>query len=150
MQISAGKYDEAIAICRQLLAADPNAYPPLPSLLARALVQKGELSEAIALHERVARLPDGGRGNHGWLGYAYAVAGRRAEAERLASANPEFPARQVPIYAGLGDKDRVFDALERMAAAKEPRVGIYLTYPELALIRDDPRTAALRKKLRLP
>jgi len=149
VQISAGRYDEAIANCRRMLAAAPDDYPPLPSLLARALVQKRELAEAIALHEQVARL-DEGKGNYGWLGYAYAVAGRTAEAERLAAENPGFPARQVPIYAGLGDKDRAFEALERMLAAREPRVGIYLTYPELAVLRDDPRAAALRQKLRLP
>jgi eukaryotic-like serine/threonine-protein kinase len=149
VQISAGRYDEAIANCRHMLAMAPDAYPPLPSLLARALVQKGELAEAIAMHEQVVRL-ENGAGNYGWLGYAYARAGRRAEAEQLAQASADYPARQAPIYAGLGDKDRVFEALERMVAAREPRVGIYLTYPELSIIRDDPRLRTLRHRLRLP
>jgi hypothetical protein len=36
-----------------------------------------------------------------------------------------------------------------MNAEKHPLVGIYLTYPELAFIRDDPRMQALRRKLGL-
>ena len=37
-----------------------------------------------------------------------------------------------------------------MAAEEDPRVGIYLTYPELAFLRGDPRLAAFRRKLNLP
>ena len=33
---------------------------------------------------------------------------------------------------------------------EDPRVGIYLTYPELAFLRNDPRLAAFRRKLNLP
>lgn len=149
VQISAGRYDAAIANVREMLVAQPDEYPPLPSLLARALLQTGQVTEAIALHEGVAQ-QERGEGNQGWLGYAYAIAGRRAEAERLADANVNFPARQAPIYGGLGEKDRAFDALERMAATKDPRVGAFLTYPELAVTRGDPRADALRKKLGFP
>jgi hypothetical protein len=41
----------------------------------------------------------------------------------------------------------VFQALEKMAEAQDPRVGTYLTYPELALVRADPRLEAFRRKL---
>ena len=77
-------------------------------------------------------------------------AGRRAEAERLAAANREFPFREAIIYAALGDKDRSFEALERMAVNEPQRLGLTLMFPEIATLRDDPRYAALRKKLRLP
>jgi hypothetical protein len=61
----------------------------------------------------------------------------------------DFPAALVLISAGLGDKDRAFAALERMATEKDPRVGIYLTYPELALLHNDPRMATIRSNLGL-
>jgi hypothetical protein len=77
------------------------------------------------------------------------VTGRRAEAETLAAKSTNFPNRLAFIYAGLGDKDRVFEALEAMAARKDPRVQVYLGYPEMALIRNDPRLAAFRKKVGL-
>jgi hypothetical protein len=43
----------------------------------------------------------------------------------------------------------VFQALERMADRGDPRLVNYLGYPELAFMRDDPRWAALRKKMGL-
>ena len=76
--------------------------------------------------------------------------GKREEAGTLLSAHPDWPNQHVLIYAGLGDKDRVFEALDRMLAAKDQRVRTYLTYPELALIRGDPRLKTFRKKAGLP
>jgi hypothetical protein len=54
------------------------------------------------------------------------------------------------IYAGLGDKDHAFEALERLAALNPRRTGAYLTRPELARLQGDPRMAALRARLGLP
>jgi hypothetical protein len=90
-----------------------------------------------------------GEGSHNFLGYFYGVTGRRAEAEAIAVRHKDFPARLALIYAGLGDADRVFEALEGMNAEKHPLVGIYLTYPELAFIRDDPRMQVFQRKLDL-
>jgi hypothetical protein len=86
----------------------------------------------------------------GYLGYAYARAGRREEAEKLAAALSPNPFLQVLIFAGLGDKDRTFQALDRFASQGPVRVGRALTFPELALLRGDPRLTALRKKVGLP
>ena len=57
---------------------------------------------------------------------------------------------QVLIFAGLGDKDRTLEALNRMAALGPQRVGLYLAYPELALLRGDPRLKVFRMKVGLP
>ena len=76
----------------------------------RALLQKGRVADAIRWMERQ------GAGAEGYLGYAYAISGRRAEAEALAARNHEFPQRQAMIYSGLGDRDHAFEALERLAA----------------------------------
>ena len=76
-------------------------------------------------------------------------AGRREEAEQLAAALPN-PHQQALIFAGFGDKDRTFEALGRMAVQGPVRIGRALTYPELALLRGDPRLKALRKKVGLP
>ena len=66
------------------------------------------------------------------------------------AANADSPQILVLIYAGLGDKDRAFDALERMAAEGPGRIGQYLTYPELASLRGDPRLKTLRRSVGLP
>jgi TolB-like protein/DNA-binding winged helix-turn-helix (wHTH) protein len=143
VQISAGQYDRAIENCDRVLAVDP-AFPFVAAWRMRALLHKGRLTEAIAWMEGQ------GRGAEGYLGYAYAVAGRRAEAQALAAQNTGYPQRQAMIYAGLGDADHAFEALERLAAINPRRTGAYLTRPELVRLRGDPRMAALRTRLGLP
>ena len=54
------------------------------------------------------------------------------------------------IYAGLGDRDGTFHALDRMTELGPGRVGLTLSLPELSFIRDDPRVKALKKRAGLP
>jgi tetratricopeptide (TPR) repeat protein len=142
VQVSAGQYEQSIELGRRVLAAGSN-HPHARQVFARALFHKGERAEAI---ERLEQL---GPGSHNFLGCFYGLTGRRAEADALAAKHKDFPARLVMIYAGLGDADRTFAALEGMNAAGHPLVGIYLTYPELAWLRKDPRMNAFRQKLGL-
>lgn len=86
----------------------------------------------------------------GYLGYAYGRAGRREDAENLASAVSTNPFQQALTFAGLGDKDRTLQALERIASLGPVRIGRGLMYPEFALVSGDPRVKALRKKVGLP
>ncbi len=143
--MGAGRFDEAIENCRPLVAQDPPFYLA-DQVLARALVQKGRFAEAIPMLEKQVK----GDINTHHLGYAYAMAGRRAEAEALAARNANSPVRRAIIYAGLRDKDRTLEALEEMAQIKEPRAMTYTVDPELAFLRDDPQFKAFRRKLGLP
>ena len=87
----------------------------------------------------------------GTLGYAYALAGRRADAEKLAASAPSInPFNRALTFAGLGDKDRTFEALDQAAAGGPFRIGRALSFPEFALLHGDPRVRALRKKVGLP
>jgi TolB-like protein/DNA-binding winged helix-turn-helix (wHTH) protein len=141
--MSAGRYDEVLDNCNHILLIHPNDNGA-EQLLARVMLQKGRLNEATAIFEKQDQA---GIGSPGFLGYAYAKAGRSDDAEKVAARYPKWPWVQVFVYAGLGDKDRAFAALEKMAAMHDPRVGGYLTYPELALLRGDPRLTAFRQKL---
>jgi hypothetical protein len=102
---------------------------------------QGQIGEAVQIL-KTARLPR-------WLAYAYARAGRRTDAENLTTI-PGGMLLRVLIYAGLGDKDRTLQALDRMSALGPVRLGRALTFPELAFLRGDPRVKALRKKVGLP
>src|SRR5438105_15712450 len=112
--------------------------------MARALLQKGEMAEAIRMLETQ------GVWSAGYLGFAYGVRGERRRAEALAVENASCPARTVLIYAGLGDRVRAYHALEAMAKAGDPRVGMYYNSPELRLLHRDSDTAAVLKRLGLP
>ncbi len=149
VQISAGLYDSALDNCRRALAIDPKVFGATGHC-EQALLHKGEVAEAIALMEKsiaeTPQLKEGGGRGYGYLGYAYAITGRRAEAEVQAAKNAGLPHQQATIYGGLGDKDRAFAAIEELAAVNPHRALSWLPRPELALLRGDPRVAALRKK----
>src|SRR5262249_44060180 len=142
--IAAGRYDEAAEQCMKLPADSPTR----STWLARVRLGQGRIQEAIQI--LVDGIEQGAAGPiKGYLGYAYGRAGRRDEAETLAAADqPLF--QQALTFAGLGDKERTLDALERMARFGPVRLGRDLTYPEFDLVRGDPRLKALRKKLGLP
>lgn len=135
-----GRYDEAATHCQRLATGT--------QCLARVRSGQERFGEAIQLlanHPAISRNPQ----TRGFLGYAYARSGRRAEAEAMVAASAHAN-EQALIFAGLGDKDRTFEALDRMTALGAQRVGLYLHYPELALLRGDPRLATLRHKIGLP
>ena len=137
-----GSYDEIIANAERNLASDPDDYSS-QQLMARALVQKGHVTEGAAIFEKL----DGG--SEAFLGYAYAKLGRRADAEQIIQRHPDFPWIEAIVSGGLGDKDRAVEGLEKMVTASDPRVGIYLSMPELAVLRGDPRTVKIRAELGL-
>jgi hypothetical protein len=83
------------------------------------------------------------------LGYAYALAGRREDAEKIAALAP-LPIEQAAIFVALGDKDQAFEALDRAIPLGPVRIGRDLTWPEFAPLRGDPRLKTLRQKLGLP
>jgi TolB-like protein len=131
---SAGRLEEAIAHC-----AKP---------CTRGMILQGKARDAIPiLEERFkGRLDMSGTGD---LGYAYAVAGRRDDAEKVAAIQPR-PLPQATIFIGLGDKDRAFEALDRAIPLGPVRVGRNLRYPEFAPLRGDPRLKQLKNKMGLP
>jgi tetratricopeptide (TPR) repeat protein len=141
--IEAGQYDKAIENCRWILQHDP-AFPFVDVWLSRALYLSGRFDEA----EKVLR--GAPPQFFGYLGYLLAVSGRREEAAALAAKNPDAASRNMLIYAGLGDKDRAFEALSRTAEINWWRAATWMRRPEMALLRGDPRIAALKKQLRLP
>jgi adenylate cyclase len=129
--ISAGRYEEAASHCAG--AAE---------CLGRAWLGLGRINEAIQILST--------RENPRYLGYAYGRAGRREEAEKLAASVAPNAFSQALIYAGLGDKDRTLEALDRVSGLGAARIGRALNSPEFALLRGDPRATALRKRVGLP
>jgi tetratricopeptide (TPR) repeat protein len=145
VQFYIGRYGEAINTLQRIRAVDPD-FPWIDWLLARALTFAGRPAEALAVYQEPSGMPPGTE----WDAHAYVMAGRRDEAERLADKHQNYPHRRAIIYAALGDKDRTFEALDRLAELEPHRVVDLLAYPELAGLRGDPRFVALRRKFNLP
>jgi tetratricopeptide (TPR) repeat protein len=142
IQVDSRQYDDAIESLEWVLAQDPR-FPFAEAQLGRALLLRGRTQEALAVFEKQP-------GNWGIRGYAYAVTGRRAEAEALAAGHPDLPGRQMQVYAGLGDKDRTFEALNRLAEINWWLAAYLMQRPEMEFVRDDPRMTEVRRTLRLP
>jgi adenylate cyclase len=143
--IITGRYEEAAAHCANE-----------PECMARVRLGQGRIDEAIQIlykFNNPAVENEFGRKDlvrPRYLGYAYARAGRRADAEKIAVEVAPNAYSEALIYAGLGDKDRTFGALNRVAQLGSVRVGQALNAPEFALLRSDLRTKVLRKRVGLP
>lgn len=143
--LAAGRYDEAASQCEKASSDDPVRN----ECVGRARTQQGRIGEAIPLLTNSAN-------NWGYLAYAFARAGRRAEAEKLMTDAPAlYPHNRGPFqyalaYAGLGEKQQTEAQLDLMANLGPVRLGRTLAYPEFALVRGDPRVRALREKIGLP
>jgi tetratricopeptide (TPR) repeat protein len=140
--LSLGTYDEAAVYCGRLPAEEPFRI----QCMGRAKLGEGKIAEAVKLFASdpaLSRNPQA----RGFLGHALARSGRHDEAESMA-AGSSYANEQALIYAGLGDKDRTFDALERMTTVGTQRMGRYLSFPELAFLRNDSRWQTLRQNVR--
>jgi serine/threonine-protein kinase len=140
--VDSERYDEAIQSGKWVTARDPT-FPYAEKIVGRALVLSGKHQEALTIFQNNPK-------EWAMLGYVYAAMGRREEAEAIAAAHPDVPGRLMLVYAGLGDKDRAFAAFERMMSVNWWLAVYQIRRPELALLRGDPRVAAVLRKLGLP
>jgi tetratricopeptide (TPR) repeat protein len=141
-----GRYDEAIDLLQRVRAVDPQL-GDAAVVLARALACRGRTEEALAIYDTFDRAATG---VPQYRAYAYVRAGRRSDAERLATENAPYPYRATIISAALGDFDRAFEALAQTAEREPQRVPLLLTWPEMAPLRSDPRFSAVQKRFGLP
>jgi serine/threonine-protein kinase len=135
-------YDEAIRTSRWALERDPEL-GWTDVCLGRALLLTGRVDEAERIFNAKPQYWQ-------FRGYLAAVRGLHDEARAIAEAHPEAPARQMLIYAGLGDLDRAFDVLNTVADVNRWRAATFMQWPEMAVMRKDPRYAEMRRRLGVP
>jgi DNA-binding winged helix-turn-helix (wHTH) protein/Tfp pilus assembly protein PilF len=150
------EYDQAANCAQKALETEPDYFQSLIAL-GPTLQQQRKYQEAIALLERVREQQKGKAAVYynalEALGHAYAVAGRRAAAERIIAELKAFPEdkdetiyRQALIRAGLGELDKAFALLEANSGGWTlPPVGLLLD-PRFDNLRADPRYETLMRK----
>ena len=115
----------------------------------------GRHEEGVSALERAAVLAGRSSFFLGWLGWAYACAGRRADAEALlrelqGRGTTEYVAPPFlgAIHAALGEVDQAFECLER-GFAERNAIMMWFRWPLWDSLRTDPRYGQLMKRLGL-
>jgi DNA-binding winged helix-turn-helix (wHTH) protein/TolB-like protein/Tfp pilus assembly protein PilF len=154
----ARRYDEVVGEARRSLTLLPTNVMS-HYLLGQAQFQRGQDQDAVATLSRgidIARATPGEHPTRAMteLGYVYARQHRTADAERmvgeLSAARDAWTSFLIAeIYAGLGDRDRAFSALDAAYAERFPFLWRVRTMPQFDSLREDPRYRVLLQRLNL-
>lgn len=147
----ARQYDRAIEQLRKAVEMDPN-FARAHQYLGRTYVKKGMYEEAVAECQKAWQLDNTPR-TLGFLGYAYAVSGKRGAAQKvIEELKGESKRRYVSpywiavVYAGLGDTDGALEWLERLYEERSGFLIFLKVEPIFDSLRSDPRFADLLRR----
>ena len=148
----ARQYDEAVEQLQKTIKMD-SAHWLSHYWLAQVYTKKGMHSEALTAAQKAREL-SGDIGSLWVLGYVYAAAGRRTEAEqqinqllKLSKQRYVPPYDIAAIYAALGDKDQAFAWLEKADEDQSRGMDFLNVNPVFETLHADPRFGALTKRL---
>ncbi len=142
---SARRYEQATARLVRAIELDAGNLPAYV-VLAQVYQAAGRFDDAVAVLDRPEFRLSAERA------VAYAIAGRRPEAQEILSQiNPgSDPYGLASVYFVLGDNDRGFESLAKAFDDRDPRVASARVNPRWDAIRSDPRFQALVARLKLP
>jgi DNA-binding winged helix-turn-helix (wHTH) protein/TolB-like protein/Flp pilus assembly protein TadD len=155
----AGQNDQAIEAFKKAIEIDPN-FPRAHFRLGNAYRQKGLYQQALAEYQKAVQLSGGGEtyGDQYYeasVGEAYAILGNTGEARKVLnrlirrSKNRYVPAYAIAlIYVGLGERDHVFEWLQRAYDERSTSMAYFKVDPALNDFRSDPRFAAIAQSIR--
>ena len=150
-----GELKAAIAECHRGIAISPNWVTY--RTLAFSHLALGQREEALLNARKAAEAGGAGPRVRQIEGYVQAVLGNRDEAVRIAKeleqefAKGQADARDVAVvYAGLGEKDKVFEFLEKDFEKRSTSlVELRMEVPFVSL-RSDPRFTELLRRMNWP
>ena len=132
--------------------------PQVPYVWERmgpVLAMQGKIQEAIDALEKARDYSGGEQDKLGWLGYAYAIAGRERDArtvlEQLTAiaARGQYisPLHVALVYAGLRDRENAIAWLERAYQGRDEYLVYLNVYPEFRDLHSDPRFQTLLRRM---
>jgi tetratricopeptide (TPR) repeat protein len=150
----ARQYDQAIKQLREALAMYPG-HVGLSYLIGRVYGQKKMFPEAISVLSEVRTIAD-------WppvvseLGYAYAVSGNRAAAQKVLEELRQQATRRyvdpylvAMVYIGLGDKEQTLTELENAYRGRSGWLPWLKLEPKWDSLHSDPRFIGLIRRVGL-
>ncbi|HKR13247.1 MAG TPA: tetratricopeptide repeat protein [Pyrinomonadaceae bacterium] len=149
-----GKNDEAIEQCKKILELDPSSFPAR-RYLGLAYEAKGMYAEAIAEFQTGVKL-SGSPLMLALLGHAYAVSGKKAEAqqvladlEQLQGQRYVSPYTLAAIYTGLNDREQAFKWLDTAVEERDIWLMNLKVDPVFAKLRTERRFTDILGRIRL-
>ncbi len=140
-----GEYDRATEHLRKTNELEPD-YMPTRFVLGCSYIQQGRLQAAIEEFQAIYKLDEEAYLALGFMGYAHALAGQRAEAETLLNILEEIAERKyvspyalLVIHLELGPEERVFELLEQLYQEHNDWLVWFKVAPELKKLRNDAR-----------
>ena len=125
--------------------------------LGSAYEQKGMFPEAIAEFQKAVDGSNRIQLAVACLAHAFALAGKRVEAEKLLAELRERSGREyvssyliAEIYVALGEKEAAFKSLDKAYDERSIDLVLAKVDPRLDPLREDPRFAELVKRVGLP
>ena len=157
--LAARQYDDSIALYKKTMELDP-ALDWVHAQLSWAYGAKGDYAQAIEENKlagtQVDPIPPDNQLNAAALGWIYGLAGRRADALKVIKSFKELEKQtdvdyynMAVVYAGLGDKNQTFDALERAYTQRSGSLAFIKADPFLKDMRSDPRYKDLLRRIGL-
>jgi tetratricopeptide (TPR) repeat protein len=150
-------YGALIKASRKYVASTPEDWPGR-YFLGVGYEGSGRLEDAIPEYQKAVELSHGDQDPTASLAHAYATLGRKAEAEeilrqlqRQSKTSYVSPYIIAAIYAGLADKNRAFEYLEKAYQERSSDV-LYFLKADLRLdnLRSDPRFQDLLRRMNFP
>jgi TolB-like protein/Flp pilus assembly protein TadD len=151
----AGRYEEALEQYLKGLELAPE-FPQSHLLLASIYSDKGMYEETITHCQKLMSLVPNIPGYMSYVGYFYAMAGRRAEALKILDelkerSKEEYISVDVAlIYVGLGEEDQALEWLEKAYDEHNVSLAWLKMDPIFDTLRDDPRFQDLLRRMNFP
>jgi TolB-like protein/DNA-binding winged helix-turn-helix (wHTH) protein/Flp pilus assembly protein TadD len=150
-------YDRLVEVSRRGVTTNPGEWVEHNSL-GVGYEATGKRLEAVSEYQKAIELSDGDQDATAALAYAYVAMGRRAEAKKIlrdleqkAKSGHASPYIIATICAGLGDKDRALELLEKAYRERSLDLSWFLNADfRIDSLRSDPRFQALRQRVGFP
>lgn len=150
-----GDQDRSISQLQQTIKLEPG-FSPSYVFLGQAFERKGMFAEAVMAYQSgLAQAPDDPRLTAS-LGHTYGVAGNREQANAAIGKLREIAKRSyvgpylfAVVYAGLDEKEEMFDRLEKAYQERPADLAWVKVEPIFAFVHDDQRFKDLVKRIGL-
>ena len=156
VMLTARRSDEAVQQLRKTLELDQN-FILAHHRLGLVFEQQGKYEDAINEFKLVVNLTAGKPLGTAALARAYALAGRRAEAQKILNELQQLSAQRFVspvsvalIFSALGEKDQAFAWLDKGVYARDGLLVRIRFDHRFDSLRSDPRFAELVRKAGLP